>query len=124
MSFVRQSGRHPVSVVPLSGVKEATVGENAHGNQIVLTATESDRSIELFVDGDHYDMEAPILITKTGRHRQTEACVAATVVENPAVVTVGDRERPANLFSLEMDGIAATLPNPPVRPKLPGHNSP
>jgi hypothetical protein len=104
------------SVLELSDVREATTDEHIHGNTIVLSAHAVDRVIQLFVDGNYADAEVPQLVIKTNAHDQREECVDGTVVHNPAVVTVDGHEKAANLFSLEMDGIAAKLDNPPPWP--------
>lgn len=120
MEFALGTRNHGGSVVGLSDVREATIGENAHGNSIVLRARAPDRVIELFVDGDYHDMEVPLLVSKTKHGDQHEECINGTPVFNPAVVTVDGRDKAANLFSLQMDGIAAKLDNPPAWPERHG----
>ena len=109
------SGRRR-SIAALSNVQEAIIGENPHGDSIVVKATTSDRTIQIFVDGDYYDMQSPLLFTTVKGRNKREECKPGTVVDNPAVVNVHGRSEAVSLFGLLSVGLAAELLNPPEWP--------
>lgn len=114
MNYVSSKKR---SVAALSNVQEAIIGENPHGDSIVVEAKTPDRTIQLFVDGDFYDMQSPLLLTNRDGLNRRDECKLGTFVHNPAVVNVRGRPEAVNLFGLLSSGLAAELLSPPEWPE-------
>ena len=115
MRLVVRAGESQASS-PVTGLREATLGGNAHGDIITLQGDTSSGPVALYVDFITDDVLPPVLVQGTGKQQIKEPCASATFETEHAEIGSGNAKHAVRLSGLREIGVAKSLTPVPEWP--------
>ena len=115
MRLVVRAGESQASS-PVTGLREATLGGNAHGDIITLQGDTSGGPVALYVDFIADDVLPPVLVQGVGKREIREPCASATFETEHAEVGSGNAKYAVRLLGLREIGLAKSLTPVPEWP--------